>query len=265
MIKKFIASMAPLCMCMFFSCSKDDHTTLTPDFTLSVSGTSPNAIVTITNTSTGGSSYAWVFDEGANVSMSTDKTPAPLTVDKADAFDVTLTVTNGHDVKSITKTINVTGNNAIVSYTNIAFGKDANSPTYGRFFSTETGLIYKASEVNSTSGPKIDLAYSHIRESVNYFASPDDLREKYNIPGAKTTTIINSPGKKLGVTANIFDNAKDDSFIKNVQLNTSDNESFESSNPSIILFRTASGKKGAIKTTAINGDRLLVDIKVQKY
>lgn len=267
MIKNIIVPMALLSVLMLFvTCSKDDDaTTVVADFTLSVSGSAPNATVTITNTSTGGAEFGWTFSEGANISSSTDKTPAPLTVDKASIFEVTLTVTNGSDIKKIAKTIPITGNCAIVSYKDIAFGKDATSTRYGRFFSTETGLIYKASEVNATTGPEIDLVYCHIKKSVNYFASPDDLREKYNIPGASATTIINYPSKKLGMTPNIFDNAKDDSFIKDVQINTSDNESFETSNPYIILFRTVSGKKGAIKTTAIDEDRLLVDIKVQKY
>jgi len=267
MLKKFFVPMALLCASVFFvSCSKDDGTTpVVADFTLSVSGESPNAIVTITNTSKGGSVYSWVFGEGANVSVSADKAPAPLTVDKASTFIVTLTVTNGNDVKTITKTIGITGNSAIVSYKNIAFGREANSATYGRFFSTETGVVYKADEVNASTGPKIDLVFSHIGKSVNYFASPDDLREKYNISGAKTTTIINYPGKSLGVTATTFDSAEDDSFINGTEIETSDNESFGTSNPNIILFKTASGKKGAIKTTAINNDRLLVDIKVQKY
>jgi hypothetical protein len=100
---------------------------------------------------------------------------------------------------------------------------------------------------------------------VNYFASPDDSNENYHIPGALTTTIINYPSSDLGITSTVFDNAKDDGFIKDVVIGSSDNNSFGTSNPYIILFKTASGKKGAIKTTAINSDRLLVDIKVQKY
>ena len=267
MFKKIIVPMALLCISMFFaSCSKDDDTTpVVVDFTLSVSGTSPNATVTLTNTSTGGSVYGWVFGEGANVSVSAEKSPAPLTVDKAGTFEVTLTMTNGSDVKTITKTIEIAGNSAIVSYKDVAFGRDENSTTYGRFFSTETGLMYKATEVNATTGPKIDLAYGHMSTSVNYFASADDSYEKFNIPGATTTTIINYPSSDLGVTTTTFDNANDDGFIKDVEINKSDDQSFGTSNPYIILFKTSSGKKGAIKTTAINSDRLLVDIKVQKY
>jgi PKD repeat protein len=259
--------MALLCASVFFvSCSKDEDTIpVAADFTLSVTGESPNATVTLSNTSTGGSVYGWVFGEGANVSVSADKAPAPLTVDKAGTFEVTLTVTNGNDVKTITKSIKIEGNSAIVHYKDIALGRDVSSTTYGRFFSTETGIVYKAGEVNATTGPKIDLAYSHIGNPVNYFASPDDSREKYNIPGATTTMIINYPAKSLGVSATTFDNANDDSFIKDVAIDTSDNESFGTTNPNIILFKTASGKKGAIKTTAINSDRLLVYIKVQKY
>ncbi len=184
MVKKFIVPMALLCAAMFFvSCSEDDDPTpVVADFSLSVSGASPNAIVTLTNTSTGGSVYGWVFGAGANVSVSAEKAAAALTVDKAGTFEVTLTVANGSDIKTITKTIEITGNSAIISYENIEFARDASSKTYGRFFSTETGLIYKGSEVNATTGPKIDLAYSHIGTPVNYFTNPDDSGEKYDIP-----------------------------------------------------------------------------------
>ncbi|HEY9047665.1 MAG TPA: hypothetical protein VIN08_17285 [Ohtaekwangia sp.] len=266
MIKKFFAPVAMLCAILFVSsCSSDDDSTaVVADFSLSVSGQAPNATVTITNSTTGAVVYGWAFSAGANVSTSLDKDPAALTVDKAGTFEVTLVATSGSDTKTVVKTVEIEGNSAIVTYTDVAFAREAGSSTYGRFFSTQTGLIYKDSEVNSTTGPKIDLAFSQLGTSVNYFTSPDDANEKFGIAGATTTKVINYP-EGLGVTPTVFDNATDESFIKNVAIDASDEESFGTSNPYIILFETASGKKGAIKTTAINGERLLVNIKVQKY
>jgi PKD repeat protein len=267
MLKKLSQSLVLLCCFLFaISCSKDDEaTTVIVDFSLSVSGEAPNAIVTITNNSKGGSLCAWNFGEGVDERVVIDDAPAPLKVDKAGTFEVKMTVIGEKENKTITKTIDIPGNSAIVVYDDIAFGRIEGSAVYGRFFSIKTGLIYMDDAVKSDTDLKIDLAYSHIGTSENYFASPDDLNENYHIPGAQTTAIINSPSIDLGITSTAFDNAKDDGFIKDVTINSSDKKSFGTSNPYIILFKTSSGKKGAIKTTAINSDRLLVDIKVQKY
>ena len=56
----------------------------------------------------------------------------------------------------------------------------------------------------------------------------------------------------------------DDSQIKNLPI-AETNESFGVNQPNIVLFETSDGRKGIIKTTAVNADRLLVDLKVQKY
>jgi hypothetical protein len=146
----------------------------------------------------------------------------------------------------------------------VEFGREKGSTTYGRFFSTETGLIYKDSETNATTGPKIDLVYGHIDNPVNFFSSPDDGDVGFNIPDPQTTKVINYT-PDFGVTAAIFDAATTDGFIKDITISESDGESFGTSHPYIVLFETESGKKGAIKTKAVNADRLLVDIKVQKY
>jgi hypothetical protein len=69
----------------------------------------------------------------------------------------------------------------------------------------------------------------------------------------------------FGITTAIFDAATNDAFIDDITITASDDNSFGTSHPYIILFETESGRKGAIKTKAVNADRLLVDIKVQKY
>lgn len=268
MIKKFILPLTLLSTLLFVfsSCDDDDDdgASVNADFTLSVSGEAPNAEVTITNQSTGANAYAWTFSEGAEIETSTQENPGTITVDKTGTFEVTLVASNGGTSKTVTKTVNITGSNAIVVYEDVEFAREAGSTTYGRFFSTETGLIYKDSEVNETTGPKIDLAFNQFGSSVNFFTSPDDSELEFEIPGAQNTKVINYT-PEFGITADIFDDATSDDFISDITIDASDDESFGTSNPYIILFETESGKKGAIKTKAINTDRLLVDIKVQKY
>lgn len=266
MIKKFILPLTLLStfLFVFSSCDDDEDTPVEADFTLAVSGQSPNAEVTITNTTTGASDYMWTFSEGAEIETSSDKNPGAITVDKTGTFEVTLVASTGNDVETVTKTIEITGNDAIIVYQDVAFAREPGSSTYGRFFSTETGLIYKDSEVNATTGPKIDLVFAHSGDPVNYFTSPDDGDVGFNIPSPQTTKVINySPA--FGVTAAIFDAATTDAFIKDITISESDGDSFGTSHPYVVLFETESGKKGAIKTKAVNSDRLLVDIKVQKY
>jgi PKD repeat protein len=264
MVKKLILPLTLLFCSVFIfsSCDDDDSTAVNADFSLAVSGAAPNAEVTITNSTTGATAYAWTFSEGAEIEVSTDQDPGSITVDKAGTFEVTLIATSGNDTKTVTKTIEIGGNSAIVVYQDVAFAREAGSTTYGRFFSTETGLIYKDSEVNAVTGAQIDLAFAHIGDPVNYFASPDDADEDFDIPGAQTTKIVNYVPTL--VTPAIFDAAVSDAFISDVTI-TPDDDSFGTSHPYIILFETESGKKGAIKTKAVNADRLLVDIKVEKY
>jgi PKD repeat protein len=154
MIKKAIYSLT-LLSSMFFifsSCDDDENTAVNADFTLAVSGQSPNAEVTITNTTTGASNYMWTFSEGAEIETSSEQNPGPITVDKTGTFEVTLVASSGNDTETVTKTIEITGEDAIIVYQDIAFARAAANATYGRFFSTETGLIYKDSEVKSTTG-----------------------------------------------------------------------------------------------------------------
>jgi hypothetical protein len=265
MIKKFIFPLTLVSTLLFiFSSCDDESEAIQAHFELSVSGEAPNATVTINNSTTGANAFMWTYGSGAESGFSTEENPGPITVDKVGTFEVTLVAKNGDDAETITQTVQVTGNNAILVYQDVAFARAAGSSTYGRFFSTETGLIYKDSEVNATSGPKIDLAFKQNGDPVNYFISPDDGEANFGIPGAQTTKVINYT-TAFGVTAAIFDAATDDSFIKNITIPASDDDSFGTSHPYIILFETEYGRKGAIKTKAVNADRLLVDIKVEKY
>lgn len=154
--------------------------------------------------------------------------------------------------------------NAIATYANIAFGVKHGDATYARFFSTETGKSYMDSEVNQTSGPKIDIGFEQMAAPVNYFLSADNKDVKLTIPGATGSLFINYVKKDVMTIAE-FDAMTDSDKLAGIAIDKDDNESFDVSNlPVLVLFKNAAGKKGVIKVTAINAERILADIKVQK-
>lgn len=249
---------------LLFSCSKDeDETTpLAADFTATVTGEAPNAQIGITNSSTGATTYLWTFGEGASVSTSTDENPSSITVDKAGDLTIKLVVGNGSEEKELTKTVTITGSNAIVIYTDIEFGLNAGDATYGRLFSFETGQIYKDSEIDASNGSMIHLAFGSMANTIYYFESP--TVEDYNVPNATETKVVNYESTP-SISVTDFDSMTDDSQLSGLTI-TGTNDSFgNSSIPGTVLFEISTGKKGVIKTKAVNSDRLLVDIKIEKY
>lgn len=248
----------------FWSCSKDEDVAPSPvaDFSVTVSGQSPNATLQIVNNSTDAATYNWTFGKGASIETSTNETPSGVTVDKSGSLEITLRVENGTLSNSKTLTVNVGGNNAIRTYTDIEFALDAGSTTIGRLFSFDAGKIYKDSEINATVGPTIHLAFGKLGSSVYFFESASVAT--YGVPGATVTKVSNFPSP-APISIADFDGMSDDSKLKPLTIEET-NESFgNSSIPGVVLFQLASGRKGAIKTKAVNSNRILVDIKIQKY
>ncbi|MBN1187887.1 MAG: PKD domain-containing protein [Bacteroidales bacterium] len=258
-----------LFLCVGFilsSCSKDEDTKtpLVVNFEATITSQAPMALVSIVNSTTGADEYSWTFGEGADYMASTEKTPPTITVDKAGSFTITLTAKNGEEEKTETKTLTIPGNSAIISYEDVEFATEAGNTTYGRFFSTASGQMFLDSEVNATNGPTIDLVFGQLGTPVNFFDTPDN--SDYSIPGATNTKVMNNPSDPP-ISSPEFSFMHHDELLKDLVI-TNDNESFGASAASgdhIVLFENADGKKGAIMTKAINNDRILVDIKVQKY
>ncbi|UII23650.1 PKD domain-containing protein [Fulvivirga ligni] len=246
----------------FYSCS-DDNETKAPvaDFTATVSGDAPNATVTITNNSTDAGTYVWTFGEGSNLETSTDEAPS-ITVDKTGSLEISLVASNGSEQDQMTQTVTISGNNAIVTYTDLEFGLDAGDDTYGRLFSFEDGKIYKDSEITEANGASIGLAFGSMGNTMYYFESPS--AEDYNVPNATVTQVINYESEPT-FNATQFDAMADDSELADLTIDGTEDSFGNSSIPNVVLFQLADGRKGAIKTKAVNSDRLLVDIKVQKY
>lgn len=147
-------------------------------------------------------------------------------------------------------------------FTDVEFAQDNDDTDYGRFFSTTDETIYKTSEVDETTGPKIDLVYQGSTSTFIFFESPDDLFDSnFEIPGATSTKVTNF---ESGFSVADFDAMTDSEPLKNLTVTHDQNSIGSLDFPLIVLFENAAGKKGAIKLKAINSDRLLVDIKVEK-
>lgn len=189
---------------------------------------------------------------------------AKLNVGTNQDLKVDFTPTDAATYNSVSKTvkINVTAavSHSITTYTGIEFSLTGGSSTYGRFFSFDDGKIYKDNEINATIGAKIHLAFESLDNTMYYFESP--TLSSYKVSGATVTKVMNYPSKSIFTVAD-FDAMVDDTKLSGITI-TETNDSFgNSSIPGVILFQLASGRKGVIKTTAINKSRLLVDIKIQ--
>lgn len=244
---------------ILWSCkSKIETEPIVVDFEMTLTGEAPDAELNMINNSQNGTSYLWLFSEGAEIQSSVEKTPGVIKVDKVGEITVKLYVINDTEEKSEEKSLSVFGYNNIYSYTDIEF---SHNPANGRFFSTQTGLIYPDHKVDNNNGPLIDLAFINIDNTLYYFESPDD--EEFSIPGATQTLIMNYENTEL--TINDFDLMTDDRQLKDLYIYDDDNSFGNSTIPHIILFQNEAGRKGAVKTNGVDNDRLIVDIKVQKY
>jgi len=249
--------------CIFiFSCSDDKNVPLSVDFSATVSGEAPDAKITLTNLSTGASSYSWTFSEGANITTSSKETPPVIQVDKSGGIVIKLVASNGKDELETSQSIEVNGFNAVDTYSDIEFGLKIGDSKYGRMFSFNAKKMYFDTEINENNGKLIHLVFGSKENTTYYFQSPTNAG--INIPNASKTKITNYEPEP-SITLDEFDAMSDDGALIEMEV-IDDNNSFgNSSIPGIVLFELASGKKGLIKTKAVNNERLLVDIKIQKY
>jgi hypothetical protein len=57
----------------------------------------------------------------------------------------------------------------------------------------------------------------------------------------------------------------DDGLLADLTIQSDDGSFGNSTIPHTVLFELSNGKKGVVKTKEVNSERLLVDIKIQKY
>src|SRR6218665_3214377 len=192
-------------------------------------------------------------------------TPPPETTLKEGAnqeLKVDFTPSDAANYNSASKTVKINVKPAIAIYKDVEFSLTPGSITYGRYFSCDDGKIYKDSEINATTGPKIHLAFGSIEHTIYYFKSPTD--KDYKVPGATVTKVINYSSSPP-ISPAVFDAMTDDSKLSPLKI-TGTNDSFDNDlirAGAVVLFELQSGRKGAIRPKAVNSVRLLVDIKVQ--
>lgn len=136
---------------------------------------------------------------------------------------------------------------------------DVDSDTYGIAFSSKTGKTYKTSEITKENIKDIDLVSFNFTAFIS-FMSPHEAESTKNVEGVTTTKIQHI---EVTMTAEEFDALENDTKLKALTI-TNDKESVRSTYRGVILFENANGKKGAIKVKALNSQRILFDVVVQK-
>ncbi|MFP4557202.1 MAG: hypothetical protein ACLFNU_10050 [Bacteroidales bacterium] len=254
---------------LIYSCSKDEtpldeQTPIVADFELTVTGEAPDAVISIENKSTGATDYEWIFGQGANIESSPQQSPSELNVDKAGTFSVVLKASSGSEEKTKEKSVNITGYSAIYFYENVHLGYEQGIETYGRLFSSSTGLVYKDGEVDEDIGGLIDFGYTHITgTNMGLFASPDDENENFGIPNAQTTKIRNWV-RDEEYNIEDFDDIENDSGLSDLDFEE-DDDLVPMNTERVVFFENGENRKGIIKVKGIEGYKVIADIKVQKY
>jgi len=232
-------------------------------FRLDVSGQAPYATVTVVNKSIGADSYQWIYSNFTTDGDTMSTLPEPrITIDHAGIFTIKLIATKGIYSSVMTDTVSILGHNAVQTFTGLEFALKSGDPVYGRLFSFSTGKMYKDSEMDTTTGPLINLAFGSSGDTAYFFRSPTDT--SFHVPRARNVIIANNdPADTLTVTD--FDAMVDDAILKTLVVRDTINTFNASRIPGIVPFQLFDGRRGLIKTREVNSSRLLVDVKLQKY
>ncbi len=230
------------------------------------------------NNAISATSYEWSFT-GANLSISTEENPEVLFTEPG-MQTITLKASNGKDVKTIEKNIEVFANTNLRTFTDIKLGINTahSANTVGSFFSISTRKVYTDTEVTNEIEKNIDLVFFGLNQTFtrNKFVSPDQLSETTFAPlqEAKNTIFINSQelcNCSASLTTQEFDAMQNDALLKNLSIEETPGglQNFDRETvPRIVLFQTQEGNKGAIKIKDfVQGGQnsyILVDIKIQK-
>jgi len=236
---------------------------ITADFTLEVSGRAPYATVTVTNKSVGVKQYQWIYSQFTvdGDTMTTDPEPR-IAIDRAGIFTIKLIATNGIYSSVKTDTVTILGSNAIQTFTGLEFALNAGDPIYGRLFSFSNNKMYRDSEIDTTTAPLINLAFGSRGDTSFFFRSPTDTM--FHLKHARTAIIDNSDSADT-LTVGDFDAMMDDAILKTLVIKDTINAFNATQIPGVVPFQLHDGRRGLIKTRAVNSSRLLADVKLQKY
>src|SRR5690606_9105490 len=135
----------------------------------------PVKLVMVNNT-VSATSYEWSFNDAVPVSSS-GLTPE-ITINNVGKHTITLTATNGKEVQSLSKEIEVFENTNIRIFEDVKLGINTahHNNTVGSFFSTQTRQVYTSEQVNEETGALIDLVFFGLSNNfnLNMFVSPNN-------------------------------------------------------------------------------------------
>ena len=182
------------------------------------------------------------------------------------SFTLFISCSSDDSKKIDTAATDTTTSSSLKTFKDVTFSLDRSEGfDAALYFSTELGKSYKTKQIDDNILPKIDVAFYSSSYKLNYFTSPNNA--DYGIKGASLTLFLNA--QKNLLTIDQFNKIEKGSEFDAIKIETDDYDSFpDSQMPNVILFKNASGKKGAIYIKSVHrvgyDPRIVVDIKVQK-
>ncbi|SFD79182.1 hypothetical protein SAMN05518672_103233 [Chitinophaga sp. CF118] len=153
------------------------------------------------------------------------------------------------------------GVDSVVTFTNVKIGLAPGDQTYGRVFSSVTGLVYLDDAIPDSVGKYINLAFHYQASFSMFFSSADPNAFDITIPGVTKTNVRNYVDSSFKVTS--FDTLTHASTLKKLTV-TNDNETIDAADlPLAVFFKNSDGKIGIIKVKSLFDNYVLVDVKVE--
>lgn len=229
------------------------------------------------NQSISATSYQWSTTGNSNISAPNGSTPN-ITFTQAGTYTIKLRATNGKETQETTKEITVLPNTNLRVLQDVKFGINTAHNTIGSYFSASKRGVFPADSL-STLGSQIDFAFYGLNNLFTYnrFVAADQTSQ-YGLPPILNASghcqIINSQefsGLGFTFTEAMFDGMTNDVLLQTLSFSESPAGLQPFSDlmvPRIVLFKTASGIKGAIKIKQFvaNGQQsyIITDIKYIK-
>lgn len=222
--------------------------------------------------------YEWIF-EGADIQYSTQENPV-VHYQQPGTYTITLKANNGKQVKEHKKQVTIVENTGLYFLNDVKLGINYshNSGEIGAFYSTRLRRSFTAREITPELGKWIDVVFHGQDQNFIYnkFISPTQVAQYGFVPlvGATPTVVVNSQeicNCGLNFTATDFEAMRTDAPLQQLILPNSaaGQQQFNDQLPRVVLFETATGKKGAIRIKQFvknspSDSYILCDIKVQR-
>lgn len=220
--------------------------------------------------------FNWSFPDAEPLS-STDTAPT-ATYLSAGTYTIALTASNDKKSVMLSKTITLLPNSNLLKFSDVKLGINTAQNTIGCYFSSTLGIVLKSSEATGSNGPLIDFAFFGLDHTFNYnlFLSPAHVQEYTfsSIPHAIESQLINkqeSCACNSAMTSEQFDAMSNDALFHSLAITQTPAglAHFDKTVlPRVVLFKTADGRKGAIKLKEYKAEGtqsyMMCDVKVTK-